>query len=69
MLNGVEERVVDGGGDRDRERILALCELSKRTIGPMYVSMGLLVLGGVLGNLEKRIVPGAISIVELSAGR
>ena len=43
------------GGERDRERILFLCELSKRTIGPMYVSMGLLVLGGVAAGIQAKL--------------
>jgi hypothetical protein len=43
------------GGDRDRDRILALCELSKRTIGPMYVSMGLLLIGGVAAGIQNQL--------------
>jgi hypothetical protein len=39
-------------GDRDRDRILVLCELSKRTIGPMYASMGLLLVGGVAAGIQ-----------------
>jgi uncharacterized membrane protein len=41
------------GGDRDRGHILGLCELSKRTIGPMYISMGLLMLGGVAAGIQN----------------
>lgn len=43
------------GGDRERDRILTLCELSKRTIGPMYVSMGLLLLGGLAAGVQDRL--------------
>jgi hypothetical protein len=41
------------GAERDRDRILGLCELSKRTIGPMYLSMGLLLLGGVAAGIQR----------------
>jgi hypothetical protein len=43
------------GGERDRDRILGLCELSKRTIGPMYISIGLLVLGGVAAGIQGKL--------------
>jgi cytochrome bd-type quinol oxidase subunit 2 len=41
-------RTVDG----DRDRILEWCETSKRTIAPMYVSFGLLLLGGVAAGID-----------------
>jgi hypothetical protein len=39
----------------DRDRILALCELSKRTTRPMYVSLLLLLLGGVAAGIDARL--------------
>ena len=41
-------RAVDG----DRGRILEWCETSKRTIMPMYISFGLLLLGGVAAGID-----------------
>ena len=41
-------RAVDG----DRERILEWCEASKRTTMPMYISFGLLLLGGVAAGID-----------------
>jgi hypothetical protein len=41
-------RAVDG----DRDRILEWCETSKRTIMPMYLSFGLLLLGGVAAGID-----------------
>jgi hypothetical protein len=41
-------RAVDG----DRDRILEWCETSKRTIVPMYISFGLLLLGGVAAVID-----------------
>ncbi len=41
-------RAVEG----DRDRILAWCETSKRTMMPMYVSFGLLLLGGVAAGID-----------------
>jgi cytochrome bd-type quinol oxidase subunit 2 len=38
--------------DKDRERILEWCETSKRTTMPMYVSFGLLLLGGVAAGID-----------------
>jgi hypothetical protein len=38
------------GGDRDR--ILEWCETSKRTTMPMYLSFGLLLLGGVAAGID-----------------
>jgi len=38
------------GGDRDR--ILDWCETSKRTTMPMYISFGLLLLGGVAAGID-----------------
>jgi cytochrome bd-type quinol oxidase subunit 2 len=35
----------------DRERIFDLCERSKRSVAPMYASLGLLLLGGVAGGI------------------
>jgi cytochrome bd-type quinol oxidase subunit 2 len=35
----------------DRDRIFDLCDRSKRSVGPMYVSTGLLLLGGVAGGI------------------
>lgn len=43
-----EVRAVQG----DRRRIFDLCLLSKRTVGPMYISTGLLVVGGVAAGLQ-----------------
>ena len=40
-------RAVDG----DRGKIFDLCLLSKRTVAPMYVSTGLLLVGGVAAGL------------------
>ncbi len=37
----------------DRERILEWCETSKRAVMPMYVSMGLLLLGGVAAGIDR----------------
>jgi hypothetical protein len=36
----------------DRERILEWCETSKRAVMPMYISMGLLLLGGVAAGID-----------------
>jgi len=36
----------------DRDRILEWCETSKRTTGPMYISLGLLLLGGVAAGID-----------------
>lgn len=36
----------------DRERILEWCETSKRTTMPMYVSFGLLLLGGTAAGID-----------------
>jgi len=36
----------------DRERILEWCETSKRTTMPMYVSFGLLLLGGIAAGID-----------------
>ncbi|HEY5904167.1 MAG TPA: hypothetical protein VIX39_00010 [Actinomycetota bacterium] len=41
-------RAVDG----DRDRILDWCETSKRTTMPMYISFGLLLLGGVAAGID-----------------
>ncbi|MGZ8580735.1 MAG: hypothetical protein ACXWW9_05570 [Actinomycetota bacterium] len=41
-------RTVDG----DRDRILEWCETSKRTTMPMYMSFGLLLLGGVAAGID-----------------
>ena len=41
-------RAVDG----DRDRILEWCETSKRTTMPMYISFGLLLLGGVAAGID-----------------
>ncbi len=41
-------RAVDG----DRDRILEWCETSKRTTMPMYMSFGLLLLGGVAAGID-----------------
>ena len=41
-------RAVEG----DRDRILDRCETSKRTMTPMYVSFGLLLLGGVAAGID-----------------
>ncbi len=41
-------RAVDG----DREQILDRCETSKATTTPMYVSFGLLLLGGVAAGID-----------------
>ena len=38
--------------DRDRERILDRCETSKATTLPMYISFGLLLLGGVAAGID-----------------
>jgi hypothetical protein len=38
--------------DRDRGRILAWCEASKRTVMPMYISFGLLLFGGVAAGID-----------------
>ncbi|MDH5225022.1 MAG: hypothetical protein OEW46_09665 [Actinomycetota bacterium] len=38
--------------DGDRERILEWCETSKRTTTPMYVSLGILLLGGVAAGID-----------------
>jgi hypothetical protein len=38
--------------DGDRDRILEWCETSKRTTMPMYVSFGLLLLGGVAAGID-----------------
>jgi hypothetical protein len=43
-------RAVEG----DRDRIFDLCDLSKRTIPPMYVSTLLLVVGGVAAGISAR---------------
>ena len=40
--------------DSDRDRIFDLCQLSKRTVAPMYLSTGLLLLGGVAAGLVGR---------------
>lgn len=37
---------------KDRERILDRCEMSKATTMPMYVSFGLLLLGGVAAGVD-----------------
>jgi hypothetical protein len=39
------------GVGTDRDRVFDLCDRSKRSIGPMYLSTGLLVLGGVMGGI------------------
>ncbi len=44
-------RSVDG----DRGRILTLCELSKRTTAPMYVSLLLLLLGGIGAGIDAHL--------------
>ncbi|HWC69666.1 MAG TPA: hypothetical protein VG993_00745 [Actinomycetota bacterium] len=41
-------RAVDG----DRDRILEWCETSKRTVMPMYLSFGALLLGGVAAGID-----------------
>lgn len=41
-------RAVDG----DRDRVLEWCETSKRTTMPMYISFGLLLLGGVAAGID-----------------
>ena len=38
--------------DHDRERILDRCETSKATTLPMYISFGLLLLGGVAAGID-----------------
>ena len=38
--------------DEDRDRILDWCETSKRTTMPMYISFGLLLLGGVAAGID-----------------
>ncbi|MGZ8582679.1 MAG: hypothetical protein ACXWXN_05080 [Actinomycetota bacterium] len=38
--------------DHDRERILEWCEASKRITMPMYLSFGLLLLGGVAAGID-----------------
>lgn len=38
----------------DRERILDLCDLSKRTVPPMYVATALLLVGGVAAGIQGR---------------
>jgi hypothetical protein len=43
-------RAVDG----DREKIFGLCELSKRTVPSMYVSTGLLLVGGVAAGIQGK---------------
>jgi hypothetical protein len=42
------------GMDGDRDKIFDLCLLSKRTVGPMYISTGLLIVGGVAAGLKGR---------------
>jgi cytochrome bd-type quinol oxidase subunit 2 len=37
----------------DRAQIFELCQLSKRTVPPMYVSTGLLVVGGVAAGIQR----------------
>ncbi len=59
-------RAVDG----DRDKIFDLCLLSKRTVGPMYASIGVLVLGGVAAGLRGHMFGSSwiwISIVVLLA--
>lgn len=41
-----------GAVDGDRDRILEWCETSKRTTMPMYMSFGLLLLGGVAAGID-----------------
>jgi len=41
-------RAVNG----DRDRILEWCETSKRAVTPMYISFGLLLLGGVAAGID-----------------
>jgi hypothetical protein len=43
-----EIRDVEG----DRDKILDLCDLSKRTIAPMYLSTALLLVGGVAAGIQ-----------------
>jgi len=43
-----EIRDVDG----DRDKILDLCDLSKRTTAPMYLSTALLLVGGVAAGIQ-----------------
>ncbi|HEX6399946.1 MAG TPA: hypothetical protein VF108_05685, partial [Actinomycetota bacterium] len=40
--------------ERDRAKILSLVTLSGETVGPMYVSIGLIVITGVLAALRIR---------------
>ncbi len=59
-------RAVDG----DRDKIFDLCLLSRRTVGPMYVAIGVLVLGGVAAGLRGHMFGDSwlwISIVVLLA--
>ena len=38
----------------DRDQIFELCERSKRAVAPMYVSTGLLLVGGVAGGIAGK---------------
>jgi hypothetical protein len=38
--------------ENDRDSILGWCETSKRTTKPMYISLGLLLLGGVAAGID-----------------
>ncbi len=40
------------GMEGDRDKIFDLCLLSKRTIGPMYLSTALLVVAGVAAGIQ-----------------
>jgi hypothetical protein len=43
-------RAVDG----DRDKIFDLCELSKRSVPPMYMSTALLLVGGVAAGIQGK---------------
>jgi cytochrome bd-type quinol oxidase subunit 2 len=49
----------------DRDRILEWCETSKRTVMPMYVSFGLLLLGGVAAGIDGSLFADLWLLVSL----